>query len=119
MGHISTLLANRTQGSFPNNTENNPKEEVHAIILRSEKQLERPHKDTLEIEVPREEDEADTNNQREISSSTDQLMADQPYGRSICRRTGDSEPEPDPEPTKKPSSEPYFSPLPFPQRLIK
>ena len=40
VGQIAKLLSGRPQGSLPGNTEANPKEQVKAITLRSEKQLD-------------------------------------------------------------------------------
>ena len=39
MGQLANMVANRTQGSLPSNTETNPKEHVKTITLRSGKQL--------------------------------------------------------------------------------
>ncbi|KAL5559254.1 hypothetical protein UlMin_035465 [Ulmus minor] len=42
VGEISKLLAERTQGALPSNTEKNPREHVNAISLRSGKELDPP-----------------------------------------------------------------------------
>src|SRR5256886_11866894 len=42
IGQIHNILSNRTQGPFPSDTEKNPKEQVNAVTLRSEKQLQEP-----------------------------------------------------------------------------
>src|SRR5438270_5067807 len=42
IGQIHNILSNRTQGSFPSDTEKNPKEQVNAVTLRSGKQLQEP-----------------------------------------------------------------------------
>src|SRR5436190_8324865 len=42
IGQIHNILSNRTQGTFPSDTEKNPKEQVNAVTLRSGKQLEEP-----------------------------------------------------------------------------
>ncbi|KAF7152131.1 hypothetical protein RHSIM_Rhsim01G0069400 [Rhododendron simsii] len=39
VGQLATLMSERSQGSLPNTTENNPKEQVKAITLRSGKEL--------------------------------------------------------------------------------
>src|SRR3954462_10673608 len=39
---IHNILSNRTQGTFPSDTEKNPKEQVNAVTLRSGKQLQEP-----------------------------------------------------------------------------
>ncbi|KAL5569891.1 hypothetical protein UlMin_026466 [Ulmus minor] len=41
VGEISKLLTERAQGTFPSNTEKNPREEAKAITLRSGKELEK------------------------------------------------------------------------------
>ncbi|KAL5572381.1 hypothetical protein UlMin_021978 [Ulmus minor] len=41
VGEISKLLTERAQGTFPSNTERNPREEAKAITLRSGKELEK------------------------------------------------------------------------------
>src|SRR3954468_19087124 len=42
IGQIHNILSNRTQGTFPSDTEKNPKEQVNAVTLRSGKQLQEP-----------------------------------------------------------------------------
>ena len=49
VGQIASLLSVSTQGSLLSNTEKNPKEQVHAITLRSGKQLEHTQKPSAEI----------------------------------------------------------------------
>ncbi|KAL5573865.1 hypothetical protein UlMin_023462 [Ulmus minor] len=44
VGEISKLLAKRTQGALPSNTEKNPREHANAISLRSGKELDPPKK---------------------------------------------------------------------------
>ena len=48
VGHIANLLSNRQHGSLPSNTETNPKEQVNAIILWSDKQFDEPQKRSKE-----------------------------------------------------------------------
>ena len=40
MGHIATLLANRSQGSLSSSTEPNLKEQANVITLRNKNQLD-------------------------------------------------------------------------------
>ena len=49
MGQIASLLSARTQESLPSNTDKILKEQVHAITLRSGKQLEQVQKESSEI----------------------------------------------------------------------
>src|SRR4051812_15727306 len=42
IGQIHNILSNRTQGTFPSDTEKNPKEQVNAVTLRSGRQLQEP-----------------------------------------------------------------------------
>ncbi|XP_062119123.1 uncharacterized protein LOC133832837 [Humulus lupulus] len=42
VGQLANMLNNRPQGNLPSNTEVNPKEQVQAITLRSDKQIEQP-----------------------------------------------------------------------------
>ena len=40
VGQLAKLMAKRPQGSLPNNTEPNPKEQCKAIMLRSRRKVE-------------------------------------------------------------------------------
>src|SRR3954467_3684079 len=40
IGQLHNILANRSQGTLPSDTEKNPKEQVNAVTLRSGKQLQ-------------------------------------------------------------------------------
>ncbi|XP_037495200.1 uncharacterized protein LOC119370672 [Jatropha curcas] len=42
LGQFANMMASRPQGTLPNNTKKNPKEQVQAITLRNGKQLEDP-----------------------------------------------------------------------------
>ncbi|XP_016716628.1 uncharacterized protein [Gossypium hirsutum] len=46
---LAKLVPERHQGSLPNNTETNPKEQVHAITVKSMKGLVKPEKKDIEI----------------------------------------------------------------------
>jgi len=48
VGQIASLLSARVQGSLPSNINKIPKEQVHAITLRSRKQLELVQKESSE-----------------------------------------------------------------------
>jgi len=54
IGQVANLLSSRPQGSLPSNTNTNPKQQVNAIILRSEKQVERPQEIFKEVVVHKE-----------------------------------------------------------------
>ena len=49
VGQIANLLSVRTQGSLSSNTDKISKEQVHAITLRSGKQLEQVQKESSKI----------------------------------------------------------------------
>ena len=49
VGQIASLLSARAQGSLPSNIDKIPKEQVHAISLRSGKQLEQVQKESSEM----------------------------------------------------------------------
>src|SRR4051812_31520999 len=42
IGQLHNILANRTQGTLPSDTEKNPKEQINAVTLRSGRQLQEP-----------------------------------------------------------------------------
>ena len=48
VGQNASLLSARAQGSLPSNTDKISKEQVHAITLRSGKQLEQVHQKDIE-----------------------------------------------------------------------
>ncbi|XP_027348020.1 uncharacterized protein LOC113859445 [Abrus precatorius] len=56
LGQISRLLSERPQGSLPDNTETNPKEQVKVVTLRSGKTLQEKGKQEVEKLVVEEED---------------------------------------------------------------
>ena len=49
VGQIASLLSARIQGSLPSNTDKFSKKQVHAITLRSRKQLEQVQKESSKI----------------------------------------------------------------------
>ena len=40
IGQLTNMVSNKPQGALPNNTEKNPKKQVHAITLRNGKELQ-------------------------------------------------------------------------------
>ena len=44
VGQLANNLSRRPQGGLPSNTENNPREEVNAVTLRSGKELKEVEK---------------------------------------------------------------------------
>ena len=91
VGEISKLLAARTQGALPSNTEKNPREHVNAISLRSGKELDPPKQVGQQVSTvvqPIQGATSDVKNQSNDSTSI-------------------------------PKSFPSSSTVPFPQRLRK
>jgi len=76
VGQIVKTLAERPQGSFPSNTETNPKKQVKAITLRSGKEVKRnisqektqeaPKAVEVEEEAPKEKEVAPPPDKRRI-----------------------------------------------------
>ncbi|XP_052197378.1 uncharacterized protein LOC127804544 [Diospyros lotus] len=95
IGQLAKILTERQQGTWPSNTEVNPKEQANAITTRSGVQLP-------EIHVKRPSMEKKTDAEKEIA-------------------TENKEPEDIAEQEKVVSSpiKPYVPPIPFPQRLRK
>ena len=60
------MLSDRPQGPLPSNTKTNPKEQVKAITLRSEKQVEQPQEIFKEV-VAHEKTEASMEEQGKVS----------------------------------------------------
>ena len=92
-----------------------PKEQVHVIALRSEKQLEHVQKESSEIVHQKDIGEEVEDNQRKIGQSREEFSGTQLKIRPNSRTTLES--EPDPKSTVKPPMKTYVPPFPFPQRL--
>src|SRR4051812_20262981 len=56
MGQIHNLLSNRPQGTFPSDTEKNPREQANAITLRSEKTYNEPKLNDAPAKVIKEKE---------------------------------------------------------------
>ena len=92
-----------------------PKEQVHVIALRSEKQLEHVQKESSEIVHQNDIGEEVEDNQRTIGQSREEFSATQPKIQPNSRTTLES--EPDSKPAVKPLVKLYVPSLSFPQRL--
>ncbi|XP_050229333.1 uncharacterized protein LOC126678479 [Mercurialis annua] len=96
LGQLARTVAEREQGKLPSNTENNPKEGVMAISLRSGTQVETGSKGKKVIEI------VDDGDDKEESEH------DAKQGNNL-----------DKEVVAAPSVKPYVPPIPYPQRLKK
>ena len=93
IGKIASMLSARTQGSLPSNTKKNPKEQVHAITLRSGKQLEQIQKPSTGIIHQKDIGEA-KKHQGNTSSSRAKKSVAQPTIRLASREKDKSEKPP-------------------------
>ncbi|XP_050156237.1 uncharacterized protein LOC126630147 [Malus sylvestris] len=116
MGQLAHSLAVREKGSFPSQTEVNPRnhEQAKAITLRRGKQV----KTTADFEKNNEEEKVETISQEE------QPLSDVVQPLAILGTTSKASPQsviaatPLPKPVVQPVK-PYVPPIPFPQRLKK
>ena len=74
MHQIASLFSARTQELLPSNTDKMSKEQVHAITLRSGKQLEQVQKESYEIVHQKDIGEEAKDSQRKIGQSREEFL---------------------------------------------
>src|SRR4051812_12150965 len=94
IGQLHNILANRTQGTLPGDTEKNSKEQVNAVTLRNGKQLQEPQPKEAEKRV-------EGNHEKEKIIAEEVTKEEKPV-----------------EPKKKEKNK-YEDHLPYPNRLKK
>ncbi|XP_055960526.1 uncharacterized protein LOC126667263 [Mercurialis annua] len=96
LGQLARTVAEREQGKLPSNTENNPREVVMSISLRSETRAgdESKGRKVIEIVDDRDDKEESEHDAKQGNDLDNEVVAD-------------------------PSVKPYVPPIPYPQRLKK
>ncbi|CAH9111996.1 unnamed protein product [Cuscuta europaea] len=81
LGQLAKAISERPQGSLPSNTEPNPRDNVHAVTLRSGKELEpaATTKNPKEVEPAAREEEKDKEDGREVAAAPKQPVSVKNY----------------------------------------
>ena len=103
VGQLAKFLSERPQGSLPSTTENNPKEQVQAITLRSGRELNQQEK---------EQDSEKEEQTVRAAAPTSKDEASIPVPSQTMTNSGNP-------PVSSSHTSPYVTPIPFPQRLQK
>ncbi|RWR83368.1 hypothetical protein CKAN_01212200 [Cinnamomum micranthum f. kanehirae] len=101
MGQLANMMTERAQGSLPSTTENNPREQVRAITLRSGKEL------NPNLRAKPEKEQSPHDRKVKVSNQPSEEKKEEEDDFVPCRITFPDNPAP------------YVPPIPYPQRLRK
>lgn len=105
IGQLASMISERPHGSLSSNTETNPKEQVQAITLRSDKELELPKENNQESEEKQEL--AAPNLSSKSEASKEDATPNSPMASRAAKEAAK-------QPQSGTSPPPYFLPILFP-----